>query len=559
MALDIPGMLRSLSLAREDDIPQLAWLDATWKDPASFWAALLDHLRRGGPPLKSKIGVASDLYADAIVRHARSGRPALVWHERRAGWRALGYADLDARAESRASAWIAQGAAAGKTIALVQDIGLEYVVDLAAALRIGAVVSILPPASDLHLAHRLAELKPDHIAADPLRPPPLGSFAKLVLDPGGRGPPPRLPPHAYGPKEPWAQLFSPARAPITAPTPVLAHKALLHGLRDGLFAFGLEAGSVFAAPGAHPTQHQPSLLLATLLAGATFLHIPADELADDPALLSAQPIDSLFITAALRDVLRARSAGRLARLRFWVKPVDEALDWTAWRDFVDRNGLAEIPAANVLVDAAEGSCVLFSTRRPASIHARALPCAAQPWRLSPVTDGGPAGEVGIFEALQGDEPDPRGWFILARSQGEYLYGSTLVPRRAARVFPSAEVEKAAAALAFAKAACVVPVPASGPGASALFVLCVFTGADPSAEEERPAREAKLRGELAQRLGPDAIPDAIAIHPLYPRMKDGEVDKGWCTRQLLSGWLDEKSAHASFQQLTALRGALLDAT
>jgi len=549
-------MLATLEPGGEGDVPDLAWLEESFLDPGAFFRALFDDARASGAPLRSKLGVAYDVYADAVQRHAQAKRPAFVWYARRTGWRAISYADLDALAGARASSWVAQGVLPGKIVAIVQDLGVDYLVSLAAALRIGACVSFLAPSGDLYLSRRLKNLVPDHVVIDPARPPPLGVFAEHVLDAGAfTGGPPRSPPYAYGPKEPWAQIVSPTFTPVDTPVPVPAERAFLHALRDGAFAFGLRDPrgfeGVIAAPGAHPTQHVPAILLATLLAGATFLHVEMNDVEAAPSLLGAQPIDVLIAGDALRRVLASKPAGPMPRLRLWLRHVDEPLDWAAWRAFVDANGLGDTLAANVFVDAGEGCCAMFSLRRNASIHARALPSAAAPWKLAPAV-GTVAGDHGLFTRIDGGKEDPAPWLVLARSHGEYLFAGSAAPRRGARVYPAAEVEAWVSSLPSVRGASVVPIASLKAGGGSLFVLCVFAPRDAAG---RAPSKAALEKEIPARFGPDAAPDAIEVFDLFPRAPGGKLDHSWCARQYLSGRLTAKSKDSRFQTITALRGAL----
>ena len=548
-AADVRAMLRTLDLEGEADVPDLPWLEASWADPEPFFRALFDDARAFGAPLKTKIGVACDLYADAIQRHVAPSRAAFIWYSRRTGWRSISYADLDALAGARATSWVAQGVLPGQVVAIVQELGADALVSIAAALRLGACLSFVAPAGDLHVSRRLENVAPDHVVVDAVRPPPLGAFAARALDTTASGPAFRAPAYAYGPKEPWAQIVSPVAAPGDMPVKVSAERALLHALRDGPFALGLSPGAVIAAPGAHPTQHVASLLLASLVAGATYLHIEVGDIEADPSLLRAQPVDVLVVGDALRRAMTSRPPGPLPRLRLWLRHVDDPLDWAAWRAFVDANGLEGVPAANVLADAGEGCCAMFSPRRPGSVHARALPSAGAPWKLGALT-GGPAGDVGLFTRIDDGRADPAPAFVLARARGEYLFGGSVTPRRGARVYPAAEVESWASSLESVRGACVVPVASQKAGGGSLFSLCVFA---PAGAKSRA--RAALDRDLAPRLGPDALPDAIELFDVVPRGEGGKVDHPWCARQYLSGRLRVESDDPRFQTITALRGAL----
>jgi hypothetical protein len=561
-SFDIASAMASLDVAEERIVPDLGWLRASWEEPETFWKALAAHAGRIAGPLTSQPGIVYDLYSDSVTRHAAAPRVACLSYDRRAGWTALSYAEVDATATGLAATWAAHGAAPGAVIALLLPPGPDAIIAMAAALRLGACLSWAPPLGDLALSARLKAAKPAHVVFDPRRPPAgLGELSEKALpfEPGARalGPSIRpraaaLPPHGYAHGEPCAAVFSWTRSPPHQPTLVPAEAAFLRPLRDGLLAFRLLPGDCLAAPGAHPAQHLPALVLTTLLAGATFVDIPFEDVAKTPEILLEQPITSLLVPSALAEVLRRRPIGALPALRGLLRPVDEPLDWTAQRDFLTRNGLTEIPFGNVLLDSAGAGCTLFSARRPGSPSAKVLPSAGVPWKLfTPGSDRPAAGDSGVFVPMPSEAPAKDGYFVLARTGEEHLYGLTLEPRRAARVFPSDEVIAAAAGLPFVEGAGVVPLPGAGPAGGALFVLCLFTGGRPAP----PSFVDVVRQTLSTRLGPDFAPDLIELFPLHPRRVDGKVDAAWCTSHYISGRLHARAADPLFRDLSRLRRAL----
>ena len=547
--MEIPALVQSLDLSREDDIPSIGWLAESCTSPDAFWSALFEFTREKGPPLRSRPGKPQDLYHDAVVRHVAASRPAFVWYERSAA-RSLSYAALDARASACAAAWAQRGAKASAPIALVLPLGPAFVVALAAALRLGLCVSILEPAGAYALAPRLEALGPAHVVFDPDDAPSLGDFEKLALPLVENGPASRAPPYAYAPDEPCARLFSPLRAPLLVPVDLPAARALEDALRDSVFAYRIGPGEALAAPGFPMQQHMPALLLSTWLAGATFHHLRIADIEADPTLLEKAPITTLGVAPALAAFLRRRPA-RLARLRHVFRSVDEPLDWAAHNDFLKKNDLARVLVGNVLVDAASGGCLLFSTRRPGSSSARVLPAPGRPYKLLDTGGSGePAlGGTGVFVPL----PAKEGFFIVANLGAEFLYGSTTLPRRAARVYPASEVTARVSTLPGVAGAVVVPAPTGDPGARWGFILVVFTGASGAPEKELSALISRT---IREELGEDFLPERVEIFPLYPRRVGQELDLDWCHRQYSSGTLLRKAATPVFRDLTALRAQML---
>jgi hypothetical protein len=553
MEIEIPALVQSLDLSREDDIPRAGWLAESQKDPEPFWAALFEHAQKMGPPLRSRPGKPQDLYHDAVLRHVPAGRAAFVWYEHSTK-RTLSFAELDARASACAAAWASRGAVAGAPIALILPLGPALCIALAAALRLGLCTSILAPAGEHALRPRLEALAPAHVVFDPLSPPPLGAFADLALPLADGGPPLRAPPYAFAPDEPCARVFSPLREPLLLPVDVPAASAVENALRDAFFAFRIGPGDALAAPGFPLQQHMPALLLTTLLAGATFVHLDVATIEANPALLAEAPITALGLSPRLLSHLRGRPS-RLSRLRHVFRSVDEPLDWIGFTDCLRKNELGRVLGSNVLVDAAAGGCLLFSTRRPGSGSARALPAPGRPYLLLSATAKGEeaTGGTGVFVPLRGKKPAAEGFFVLANLGAEFLYGSTLLPRRAGRVYPADEVVACVERLPGVDGACVAPVPTGDPGAGWAFVLIVFCGAKPEARSALPARAEKA---IREDLGDDFLPDRIEAFPLTPRRKGDKLDIDWCHRQYFAGLLRRKAEHPVFRDLTALRARLM---
>lgn len=99
-------------------------------------ALVEEHARLSLPAPRRRPGIAIDLYTDAVSRHAGTNRVALRWYDRRFGFRDLSFAELDQRAGAWASAWARQGVVPGATLAVLLPLGPEYLIALAAALRL---------------------------------------------------------------------------------------------------------------------------------------------------------------------------------------------------------------------------------------------------------------------------------------------------------------------------------------------------------------------------------------------------------------------------------------
>lgn len=561
MPFDVREILKQLDAAKppeNGDTP--AWLVESWKDREGFATALLTaHAGRGSPPPKSRPGQHYDFFHDLVTRHLDSDRLAFRAHDRLRGWQTLSYRQLYDQASRRATEWAEQGVKPGKKVCLVYGLGTELLISLMAAVRLGACFSLLPPQGLRFVPHRLGTLEPDHIAAEPHQVPLLRGFEKLLLRSRGQAALGHTS-HTYEPKEPVGLLFSPLVEAQDQPVPLLADDAWHGAVCDGLLTFSLGPGEHLAAPGYHFLQHQPALLFATLLRGATFLHLELADLKHELDPLFAHPLRALGVCPELRELLLNAPPRNLKNVAHWFRNPEEPLDWQAWRGWVRQCGLGSTPHSTVLIDAAAGGMVLGSPRRVGDIHNEAPPAPGRAWTLKDLNLKGQEapGDVGVFTLHPEDKKRPPGHVVLSRIRDQYTYAGTRDVRRRGRVYPAAEVAATLEELPFLQGAPLVPVPVGGM-LGHTFVLLGFTGAEglEVATGKAGERQGLIERHIEVQLGPEFIPDRIEFFPLYPRLGKKGIDVKWCRSQYVTGMLFRKSRDPMFQGLTALRGRFLE--
>ncbi|MCP3060892.1 AMP-binding protein [Myxococcus sp. K38C18041901] len=557
MPFDLREILRQTEATTNDGgLP--AWLRDSWSDAPGFIATLsAHHASRGGTAPKSRPGQHHDFFHDLVVRHADSTAPALrAWDGAR--WQSLGYRELADRASRRATEWAAQGVKAGAKVALVHPLGAELLVSLLASLKLGACITVLPPTGTHFLARRLARLEPAHISAEAHQAPLIKGHEALLLRSKGDAAP-AFTSHTYKPGDTVALLFSPLVDPPDTPVPLTAERAWNGALVDGMLTYGLGAGEAFAAPGFHFLQHQPALLFAALLRGATYVHLEPAEVERAPARLTELPLRSLGVSPALREALVRANKGALRGVAHWFRSADDALDWESWRDWMRQCDVANVPHTHVLIDAAEGGTALASRRHTGELHTALAPAPGRAWAFKDLNLSGQeaAGDVGLFTPMP-DKGRPPPFVLLTRQREQYLFSGTRDTRREGRVYPAAEVIEALADLPFCHGASVTPAASAGTSRHAPHVLILFTGAEDAETfaREQDARRVEVRRRLELRLGAEHLPDRVELFPLLPhRTKEGRIDEAWCRAQYLLGALHQKSTDPLFQALTALRGRL----
>ena len=518
-------------------------------------------------PLRPKSSVLEryDLCFDLLSRHGRVQRPAFRWQDRLEGWQEFSYADLNELSARRAAEWTTHGVVAGQTLCVILPLGPEWAIAVLAAIRLGCVLSLLPPAGERFHALRLEALAPDHIVTTPLAATSLGDSRALVI-------PADLPPE--GPRgetcvlpsgSVFARLFSPLSPTSHLPIELSVDDAYCFALRDGLLAHGLRAGSTFAAPGADLLQYQPSLFLATLLVGGTYVHVEVKDVAADPAAFAALELDSVGVFPPVRDALLEAELDLSERWGQWWRGVSEESGYARWQRFIEVAGLKALPASNLLVDASAGGALLFSARRRPKFGGMSYlvqPGAGVEWALAPIgapsAEGSlPCGEEqaqGVFSPISLTGAPWAGAHLLRRQEEEWFYVGAPWPTRDGRVYPADEVQSCLEDLFFVEGTSVVTLPTGDLTRPFTFRLVVFVGRARAAQlaAELDAWRRLITAKIDNGLAPIYRPDRIELFALSPRRVEGEVDHVWCRDQHARGLLYERARREAYAIIDALR-------
>ncbi len=561
------------------------WLKDSWAAPEAFQQALIDYNATLYAPHAKSGATGFDFYHDAVLRFAGSERVALrTLQTLRDGERlvrTLSYADLHQRASLLATTLRELSLKPGDALCLLLPPGESLLVALFAGLRIGAVVSVLPPRGERYVAARIAALEPACIVTERLyaRLVPKTAPAPHILTGAASGrddeplrrslPDDRT--HTYGPAAPVFAVCSPLREPSSAAVPVPAQQAYGRALRDALCLLSLKPGDGLCAPlpDFDPAQHYPGLLLSTLLAGATFVLADSEALGKDPSLLPRLGVTCLGLSRGLRDALRklpAAACAPLARLHVWFRDVLEPVDVGAWRELDQRCSLAAVPRFNWVYEAAHGGALLCSGRYKGDANLLVWPAPGCAWKLSPVdamgsSQAAPA-QHGVF--LPAGWKKPQAFVLLLKAKSSvgdgYLIGGTITPRRSAQIYPQAEVAAALSELPMILGVSGLALPDGSEPLRSTFILLLFLGQNAAGSGLRSA----IERQITFAVGSEYQPDHIEVYPLFPRrlgppekpLSERPIDHAWCRSNYLIGALSQKTARPSQKLLGELRQACL---
>lgn len=573
MPFTIEGIRQILRPVGDGILRQRGWLQASLDDPAGFARVLfLDAAEQAESPPKSQLGATYDLFYDAVVRHGlgpAAQRPCLLYRGEDASLdvsaplQALSYAQLYASACMLAAQWQERGTAAGDRICIIYPIGPELLIALAAALKLGLVVAVLPPLGADFLGKRLRAMQPQHVVTarrylpllretvhggalpleDAVLPSPPASrealaeiLARAAERQNGIGQELGTS-HSYGARAAALLCFSPLRDPAWVPQGVAAQAVYLGALDDGLILGMHHGGCTLAAPEHSYLQHQPMLLITALIHGATFIHVSAPYLVGRPARSRLLPaIDILVLGTPLRDLWLAAEARPLREVRLCVTSICEAKDDVLWQDFIDRAQLRGIPFLSWHYDAACAGALLFSLRRSGIPPQLVYPAPGRPFRLGdPRIEEAPAqGPHGILRPLPG-----ACGLLLYEHHGGYIYGGTRYPSRGGSSHARDEVEEVTAAVPYVAGAAVVADPSDRGTAT----LLVFVGPQlrSCSQAYLNKLEQAIREQIRSRLGVEYVPTHVQVLACLPRRNEKGIQLSWCEQQLRSGQLSRRAA------------------
>ncbi|WP_437594397.1 AMP-binding protein [Sorangium sp. So ce1000] len=555
--LDLRAIVESLRAGKGDGAFLRGFLPATYEAPARLRRALYAHASRRPGGLKSRPDEGYDVYHDCVVVHLGKRRRAFV-SVGAAGDEELSYENLHLRAGALAATWKGAGVSPGQAIAVVLPLSVEYVVALLAALRLGAVVSALPPLGATFVRDRLDRLAPDHVViAERHRHLAGQREASLLPTAASSRWDGAQPSHWYAPDEPAARLLPVFGDPSAEPVELTAaalHEALL---RDGLLVLGLDATDTLAAPGFDPVQFQPHLVLATLAAGAAYAEVAPEDVAADPRVLERAGVTVLGVARGLRDVALRRGAAAVPRsTRAWFHSLTEVVEPDLWDAFARALWARKVPGFCVAGAAAAAGVHLFTPPSPPSIVPRVWPAPGRAWLLAELAAGTlPAlNAAGMYTPLRDEEPDLAGLprLVLVREHDGFVFAGAIDVGRDTQSYPTAEVARVVERHPAVRHAAVVVSPGKSTNDAKITAIAFVEDERGSDGRIRLPVGARVIAALIEReMGKPFAPDRIEIFPLRPRLAGGVVDEAWCRAQYLSGALHEKARSELFVLLSRL--------
>lgn len=527
-----------------------SWLPLSYASPELFTEVMYGHLgARRGVFIKNKPADGYDLYHEHVLAHQGKRRTALLVPQG-ASWEPVTYETLHVRSNALMAAWRERGVEPKATLAAVLPPGLDQAVCLLTAFRMGLVVSLVPPFGPSYVRLALERLAPAWTATTGKLRGLLGAAGASALpaDAGSRttGASGSF---TYPPGAVAARLLTPFGEAKNGIAKVTAQVLLDGSLRDASLIYNLDPDDILAAPGFEPLQHEPSLLLAALVAGATRAYVTDADLDIEPELLAQLGVTVLGLHRKVRDGLLERRASLPPSVRRWFRSLTDVIDGERWDAFWSAMPTRKTPGFGVVSNSASGGTCLFSPPSVAAPNLRVYPAPGLDWRLSEMAASEvlALNDMGAFTVLRGGEPDPSLLRAIVGRWGEgYAYAGPLDMGPDAHPYPSADIERVVEELPEVRHASAFSAPGRWVN-EAKVVLLLFTERELCDRLPIPRVEEHIRREMGAHL----VPHRIEVLPLRPRIVDGVVDRAWCRTQYLTGAFSRKARSEAFVLLGRL--------
>lgn len=550
-AFDITQVLNDLGPRPEDAGSEApGWLRRSYQQHEEFVGALFQHvLERTERLEKSQPFVRYDLYHDLVVCNTGLDRDALMFFQG-GSFETVSYDELHARCSALASVWQEQGVEPGAVVCIALPFGVDYVVALLTAIRVGAVATLVPGLRTRLSFERMVGSGAAFVVADAYD---VADHVELVVLPpraGQRGATHSLA-HVYGAGEVVAQLFSPFAEDHLALATVTADDLYIGALRDNALVFRYGPGEQVTAPGFDPLQYQPQLLLAALHAGATWVEFPVTMPAD--GMRGAAP-RVIGVSPALLEAKESLTDELFENARLWYRSATEAIELAEWEPLERRLVQMGIPSMSIATSAPFSGCFACSIKGVRNSPLELFPIMGEPWELLDASGSeqpalGPMGLLGNMRRVSTELAV--GHFTFTEHLNRYSFSGTFSWARSGRAFPVQAFESWVTELSGVDHAVLFLAPSAKLNDS-LAVLVVFI--DPLIAEDPDAKrdvQKRVEAALEAFFGVDGLPDQVQLFSTVAQTEDGKLNREWAIESYRSGILARKEGNEIFRSLSRL--------
>lgn len=539
------------------------WIHQSYSNPVVFWKEIVEE--EPSEALNATIPfVQYNFYRDCIERRLETNKSALkVFYEGDSSetWT---YRDIHDLVEAQIGLWVEEfHMVAGQAIALAMPYGIEFLVALMAALKLGLIVCPVPirdrfVSRDCYLA-ALEVMKPDWIAIsskneEGFEKNPNILFIDLTIKKRFDF---SIDSHAYAMDSPLFKNYDFFHADDGKSRLVSANEGYLYTLRDGLLAFNLDPGAIWCSPLSSLYYEEPYCTMAALMAGAARAYIAAETLLANPLRLKEESIGILGVSDALLQLWTRKPGCPSSKLKLWYRSplLGNVQKWLA---FSQLNELQKIPCSSLWLDKNRGGVVLFSQPKSAEEFRTVYPSLGVPWSLVHLNGSGEKmQDFGILHIET--SPSDNSPITLASVGGAWIVHSCPSPRREGHPYPVEQVEKILLMLDFVLACAVVPEHNSQDPLNSRIAVLIFVEPkkEPLISIRQEEWDERICHKIQKAIGEAYLPDRTLFYGIYPPIKEKKIDKKWILQQYANGLLFSKQKHPLYKHLNLLRQSIYE--
>lgn len=483
------------------------------------------------PGLKSIPYKSYDFYHDCILRHLEKN-PIAIKGEK--NWT---YAQIHELVNRQQSHWKNFGLTVGSTVALVVPNGIDFIVALMTALKLGLCVTILP-LNDPYLG----KMKLDKILQDQ-------SFDLIVTSPSSKIIGKNilewnLECHYSEDVDSLSHVYSPTSQAFSF---VNTDNAFLAPLRDGYTMLSLKEETVCAHPLSSQLMNEPFTTLAILLSGATLFHIDETKLLQDPTSLKNTDIEILEVSPSLLHLWNQTPGCPQSKLRLWYKsPLLGNL--SDWDHFNTQNNLKKVSFSDLYIDPSAGGVILASKPKPYSGQTFLSPPLGVDWKILDLNNTREEAVEGVgYYNLKSS-------LILGQVQESWVISWSTIPIYKGTFYPTEAVEQCVNRLSFISACMVIGERDPKDLVSSQITLLLFINNENIAFQIENWK-ILIHETIIQEVGEAFLPNRILPFTFYPNRLDGKLNRNWVLGQYHNGLLYRKQNSPIYHQFNLFKHAI----
>lgn len=490
------------------------------------------------------------LYDEIVTNHTDEQKTCLTFYP---GDRSsYTYRQINDLVNRQVPSWQKHNVTKGSKIAILNTFGIDQVVNVLTAIKLGCIFSVLDISSPLLAQHRLQILKPDfftsgsadHNLADTLN---ITGAAILESQTGpSDGVVNTLEAVSYNQNDIAAITFDNRGTATTTPVELSA-LVLYKNLKRNASMLMLKPDDILVFPISSHSEYQPGLVLTALFAGVRFIDIPssADVLKHMTEISGQSQSKNLIlgVSHSFRNILlkyhtlTKASPFDTEKVKFWFNTPNPTSNLEAWRKFVTTITFKESGSSCLYWENALYGFTFKSLEKAGIRDTHILLDGETQYEILDMYSGNTIPK-GLGNGFYSEKVNPRQSFVSNRivspqNKGYFCIENEFIGK-SGMAYPEKEItgfleEQCSSSARF----CFIQGQQTQNENSGKIILLVFSLSPKTLSAE------EYKTLIEEKAGSLFIPDEIIIFRYYPRAWN-VVDTGWVKNHYLSGRLQNIS-------------------